>query len=169
MAPLLDRLGVVTRSETEELYELLVGRERAVTAALEAADRLARRGDLPTTVHEDFIAEYEREQEALARATSELLERDPELRRERLLTGERRILRREKSALMDAVREGVVADDVGERLLDEVDLKLSRVDDGRSTAGARHEEYQDFGRARADAVGLDADAEEAEGGPDPVD
>jgi CPA1 family monovalent cation:H+ antiporter len=169
MAPLLDRLGVVTRSETEELYELLVGRERAVTAALEAADRLARRGDLPTTVHEDFIAEYEREQEALARATSELLERDPELRRERLLTGERRILRREKSALMDAAGAGVVADEVGERLLDEVDLKLSRVDDGRSTVGARQEEYQEFWRARADEFGLDVDVEEAEGGPDPVD
>jgi len=157
VGPLLDRLGVVTRGETEELYELLVGRERAVNAALDAAERLNRRGDLPNEVYEDFTDEYRREREDLQRALSGLLAENPDLRYERLLVGERRVLRREKSALMDAVREGVIADDVGERLLDEVDLKLDRVDDGQTTVESTEEGYTEFWRTRVEEFGLPLD------------
>ena len=165
MARLMDRLGVVTRSEAEELYELLVGRARMVDSALEAADDLAERSQLPHDVHEDFRAEYGREKDDLGRAISELLASHPDIRREELLIGERQVLKREKSAIMDAMRTGAVGDDVGERLLEEVDIKLSQVRDGRSTVqdepgveGERDhaEGYEEFWRRRAREFGLDA-------------
>ena len=158
MGRLLDRLDVVTRSESEELYELLVGRARAVDNALESADELRRAGQLSPSVYDDFTAEYEREKAELNEAISTLLAEHPEIRREELLIGERQVLRREKSAIMDAMRSGIVSDDVGERLLDEVDIKLDMVHAGESTVrGEGAEGYEEFWRQRAEAFGLDVD------------
>jgi CPA1 family monovalent cation:H+ antiporter len=170
MGRLLDHLGVVTRSDAEELYELLVGRRRAVDGALAAAEELHAVGELPRDVYDDFVAEYGREEEALSTAISALFAEQPELRREQLLMGERRVLQREKSAITDAVRAGVVASDVGERLIEEADLKLDRVRDGESTVQESREGYTEFWRERARAFGLDLDADPGgEGGGGGVD
>ena len=157
MPGLMDRLGVATRSDAKDLYQILVGRARAVDAALEAVDRLDSAGNLPRDVYRDFTAEYEREKEDLNDAISRLLRENPELRREELLVGERRVLQQEKSALMDAVRRGVLSDDVGNRLMEEVDVKLDLVDDGQSTVEQREEGYEEFWRSRAAEFGIDFD------------
>ncbi|MFH5799381.1 Na+/H+ antiporter [Haladaptatus sp. CMAA 1911] len=158
MSNLLDRLGIITRTETEELYELLLGRARAVDSALDAAERLHNRGDLPGDVYDDFRGEYENEKDDLNTAISRLLRENPGLRREELLVGERRVLKQEKSAIMDAMHSGVISDDIGERLLQEVDLKLDRVDTGQSTVrdDPDNEAYEEFWRARASEYGLDS-------------
>ncbi len=157
MSNLLDYLNIVTRTETEELYELLLGRARAVDSAIEAAERLHNRGDLPGDVYDDFCGEYETEKDDLNTAISRLLHENPELRREELLVGERRVLKQEKSAIMDAMHSGVISDDIGERLLEEVDLKLDRVDTGQSTVreDPDNEAYEEFWRARVKEYGLD--------------
>ncbi|EJN59245.1 cation:proton antiporter [Halogranum rubrum] len=157
MKNLLSRLGIVTRTQTEELYELLVGRARAVDAALDSAERLHASGEIPANVLDDFEAEYGREKEDLNEAISALLRDNPELRHEQLLMGERRVLQEEKSALMDATRSGVIASDVGERLMEEVDLKLDRVRSGESTARRDEEGYTESWRQQAAEFGLDAD------------
>jgi CPA1 family monovalent cation:H+ antiporter len=155
MSNLLDHLDIVTRSDEEELLELLVGRARAVDAALEAAEDLHAAGDLPAEVYEDFTTEYEREKDDLNEAISQLLDGHPDLRYEQLLTGERQLLQREKSAIMDAIRTGVVSDDIGERLLEEANLKIDLVRDGESTVQGTAEGYQEFWRARAAEHGLE--------------
>ncbi|MFC4553339.1 MULTISPECIES: Na+/H+ antiporter [Halorussus] len=157
MERVMDAFDIVTRSDAEELYELLVGRARSVDAALDAAERLHRTGDLSNSVYEDFRAEYQREKDDLSGAISQLLTSNPELREEELLVGERRVLKREKSAVMDAMRNGTISDDVGHRLLEELDLKLDRVQTGESTVTHDPEEegFQEFWRARAAEYGLD--------------
>jgi CPA1 family monovalent cation:H+ antiporter len=150
MGRLLDRLGIVRRTEAEELYEQLVGRARMVDRALSAAEELYQDNQLPEDVYEDFQAEYGREQADLRAAISELLSKHPRIRREELLIDERQVLKREKSAIMDAMRTGVVGDDAGEPLLEEVNLKLSRIDQGQSTVRDEAEEgYEEFWRRRA--------------------
>ncbi|WP_459194747.1 cation:proton antiporter [Halosimplex sp. J119] len=156
MSNLLNGLGIVTRSDDEELYELLVGRARAVDEALQSAEELHESGELPAEVYEDFTAEYEREKAQLNDAIAELLRKHPELRREQLLAGERQVLQREKSAISDAMRHGVVSDDIGERLVEETDLKLDYVRDGRSTVEQREEGFEEFWRRRAREFGLEA-------------
>jgi len=157
MERLLNRLGVVTRTPAEELYELLVGRARAVDKALEAAEDLRSAGQLSPSVYEDFTTEYEREKGDLNEAIGQLLEERPEIRREELLIGERQILREEKSAIMDAIRAGVISDEVGEQLLEEANLKLDRVHSGESTVGGHEQEgYEEFWRRRAATFGLEA-------------
>ena len=162
MPGLMDRLGIATRSDAKDLYQILVGRARAVDAALEAADRLDSAGNLPRDVYTDFTAEYEREKEDLNDAISRLLRENPELRREELLVGERRVLQQEQSALMDAVRRGVLSDDVGDRLMEEVDVKLDLVDDGESTVERREEGYEEFWRSQAAEFGIDFDIDTAD-------
>ncbi len=158
MSRLLNGLGIVTRSDDQKLYELLSGRERATDAALDAADRLHSRGDIPADVYEDFTTEYEDERDDLREAISQLMRENPDLRREELLIGERRLLQREKSAIQDAVQNGVISGDVGDRLLEEVDLKLDRVDDGMSTVDESEEAYEEFWRTQAAEFGLDIEA-----------
>jgi CPA1 family monovalent cation:H+ antiporter len=157
MRYLLDGLGIVTRSEAEELYELLLGRAQAVDAGLEAAERLHDAGELPAAVYEDVRAEYGREMEDLDHAIATLLQDHPELRREQLLLGERRVLTDEKTAIVDAIREGIISDDVGEHLLEEVDIKLDRVLSGESTVRETEEGYEEFWRRRIREFGLDTE------------
>jgi CPA1 family monovalent cation:H+ antiporter len=156
MGTLLDRLDIVTRSEEAELYELLVGRARAVDSALEAAEELRAAGQLSESTYREFTAEYEREKADLAAAIQELLETYPDLRREEIRAGERQLLRREKAAIMDAAGTGVVADDVAEHLREEVDLKLDRLGSGKSTVAADEEEFEEFWRSRAAELGIEA-------------
>ncbi|MFB6103232.1 MAG: Na+/H+ antiporter [Haloplanus sp.] len=162
MGRLLDALGIVTRSPATELYELLIGRSKAIDGALDAAEELHSTGELSLSTYEDFSAEYERERDALDAAIRELLNEHPELRRQELLTGERQVLQREKSAIMDAVRSGIIAADVGDRLLDEVDIKLDRVRSGETTVGEEEEKYEEFWRRRAEEFGLSAADMEAD-------
>ncbi|MDY7081196.1 MAG: cation:proton antiporter, partial [Halobacteria archaeon] len=89
MSSLLDTLNIVQRSEAEELYELLVGRARAVDDALDTAERLHSSGRLPESVYQEFKSEYEKEKEELNRAISDLLQKNPGIRDEELRVKER--------------------------------------------------------------------------------
>ncbi|MBX0323469.1 cation:proton antiporter [Halomicroarcula sp. F13] len=165
MSNLLDGLGIVTKSDAEELYELLTGRARAVDAALSAVEELHENGDIPQDVYDDFTTEYRAEKDQLNQAIATLMGENPELRDEQILAGERRILQREKSVLMDAVRNGVVSSDVGEELIEEVDIKLDRVQEGERTVSERGEGYEEFWRQRAEEFGLGVgESESSEGG-----
>ena len=162
VGPLLDRLGIVTRSDAEELYELLVGRARAVDAALESAERLYDDGDIPTEVYENFDREYQREKDELEETIAELLEAYPKLRHEQLLTGERQVLQQEKSAILDASRKGIIADEVAEELLEETNLKLDRVHESQSMVEGEVEGYEEFWRSRVEEFGLEIEEQRAD-------
>ncbi|MFC7029098.1 hypothetical protein ACFQH8_19955 [Halomicroarcula sp. GCM10025710] len=57
---------------------------------------------------------------------------------------ERRVLQEEKNAVKDAIRAGVINDDIGERLLEEIDLKVDLVAAGESTVLGGGEGYDEF-------------------------
>jgi len=156
MSNLLDRLDVVTQTETQRLYELLVGRRRAIDDALSATERLHRRGEIPSSVYRDFTGEYEAEREELSGVIEELLAKNPELREEQRLIAERRVLEQEKAAVMDAMRNGIVSEDAGRQLLEEVNLKLDEARSGGTTVERDEEGYEEFWRRRATEFGLDS-------------
>jgi CPA1 family monovalent cation:H+ antiporter len=166
MATLLDRLDIATRSEAEELYQLLVGRARTLDAALDAADRLREGGNLPSGIYEEFTDTRQREMDDLDEAISQLMHENPELRQEELLAGERQILKQEKNVLQDEIRTGIVSEAAGERLLEELNRKIEQVEHGESTLyeedatateeGDKAERDEAFWRARAAEFGLDA-------------
>jgi CPA1 family monovalent cation:H+ antiporter len=151
---LVEGLGITTVSDEERLYQLLVGRARAVDRVLEAADELAAENRLPTDVYERFTAEYEAEKDALREAISRLLTAHPEIRDREQLAGERMLLVRERAAIRDAEFDGLVPTDVADELLEEVHLKLDRVERGETTVLERGEGYTEYWRERAEEFGL---------------
>lgn len=161
MSRLLDTVDIATRSEAERLYELLMARARAVDRALDRLEELYGDGRVPAVVHDEFREAYETEKEDLSRAIARLLEEHPDIREEERRMGEHRVLKEEKSAVMDAIRSGEVDDAVGEQLLEEIDLRLDRVRAGERTVhGGRVQEP--FWRRRVREYGLDLEPEEDE-------
>ncbi|WP_435346578.1 cation:proton antiporter [Haloarchaeobius sp. HRN-SO-5] len=156
MKPLIQRLGIITTSDADELYQLLTGRARAVDAALEAAEELQQQGRIPTSVYERFESEYQAEKEELGSAIGDLLEMHPEIRDRQQLVGERQVLKREQSAIKTAELDGLLSTDVAERLSREVTLKLDRVHEGQSTVTRDPDEegYAEFWRQEAEEFGL---------------
>jgi CPA1 family monovalent cation:H+ antiporter len=151
MGWLIDRLGIVTTTEEERLYQLLVGRARAVDAALESAENLYDEGRIPRSVYERFEREYGAEKADLNEAISTLLSEHPQIRDREQVVGERQVLTRERSAVRSAERDGLISTEVAEELLDEVNLKLDQVRSGETTVSRMRdeEEYEEFWRQRA--------------------
>jgi CPA1 family monovalent cation:H+ antiporter len=159
---LIERLGITTVSEEQRLYELLVGRARAVDAALESAQELYDEGEIPTRVYEQFREEYGREKDELKAAIARLLDEHPEIRASRQLAGERQVLSRERSAIQSAELDGVVGNEVADDLLEEVEIKLDLITEGESTVESGETEgYEEFWRSRARQYGV-LDEDDAE-------
>jgi CPA1 family monovalent cation:H+ antiporter len=148
---LVDALGIARTTEEERLYQLLVGRARAVEGVLDAADDLRRENRISRDVYERFTSEYEKEKADLNQTIARLLEEHPELRDRERMTGERQLLRRERAAIHDAEHEGLIATDVAGELLNEVNLKLERVRTGETTVleSPEREGYEEYWRGRA--------------------
>jgi monovalent cation:H+ antiporter, CPA1 family len=128
---LIERLGIVTRSPADETYRVLAARLRGVDAALDSARTLHEAERLPRELYEEIHEEYDREKHRLEERLSRLLARHPSVRRRAALDGQRRVLESEKSAIMDAIRSGVVDAEDGDRLLETIDAELERVEQGK--------------------------------------
>jgi CPA1 family monovalent cation:H+ antiporter len=159
MSRLMDALDVVTTSEGERLYQLLVGRARAVDSVLDAADELREENRISASLHERFTAEYEREKADLREAIGTLLSNHPELRERERLDGERQLLTRERAAIRDAEHDGLLTTEVADDLLREVNLKLDSVERGETTVQLREEGYEEYWRQEARDAGLLGDDE----------
>jgi CPA1 family monovalent cation:H+ antiporter len=139
MGTLVERLGIVTKSEEEQLYELLVGRLHGVDAAIDAAEEYHEHDDMPTPLYEDAISSYESERDRLDRRISQLLEESSELREKEQLLDEHRLLQHEELGIRNAVERGVVSRDAGEKLLEAVERRSDRVTRGQPTLGGDDE------------------------------
>ena len=156
----VEYLGITTTSDEQRLFELLVGRARAVDAVLETAEDLRDENRLSRDVFERFTTEYEVEKEDLNDTISHLLADHPELRERQALDNERQLLNMEHAAIQDAEHEGLIATDVADDLLQEVNLKLDRVQSGQTTVIGEPEEegYEEYWRRRVDEYGIDLDS-----------
>lgn len=160
---LLNRLGITTKSEAARTYDLLVGRAKAVDAALEAVEGFKNNSNIPEIVYQEFVEEYSREKEELRTAISNLLKEYPDINEEQRLMSERKVLKKEKSALISAIRDGSIPSNIGEELIQEVNIKIEQVNEGESTVVADslgEEQFEEEWRIQAKDMGLIEDDEE---------
>jgi CPA1 family monovalent cation:H+ antiporter len=125
LAPLARRLGVGRGSDPERLIDRNQGRLLAARAAQAELDRLQRLGVVPLGAFQRMRASY---QGAIARSERELRDLVEHARGEgspHLAGVRRRLLEIEKGALQDAVGSGMIAEDVAEELVAEVDKELA--------------------------------------------
>jgi len=121
---LLRRLGLTKRPRHIVAREMRLGRLFAAQAGLRRLEDLRHDGLLAGDVWIGLRDEYHKTQEQLAQEMNQLFAEHPELEREVLLQTRRETLQAERSALGDALRRGLISDEVYRELAGDVDRRL---------------------------------------------
>jgi len=124
MGALLRRLGIVVRSEVQLEYEKRWARLVALQVAGRNLERSHREGVLSSQAWEPLRRELSEQAVSLGNAVAELLQSNPSLQAEELEAAWREFYRAERAALAVLRRDGMISDEVYERLTAEVDAAL---------------------------------------------
>jgi len=132
LAPLARRLGIGRGSEAERLIDQSQGRLLAARAAQRELDRMQQMGVVPLGTFQRMRAAY---QGAIARSERQLRDLVPFAAAEdseHLMAVRTRLMEIEKAALQDAAGSGMIAEDVADELVEELDKALADRIDERS-------------------------------------
>jgi monovalent cation:H+ antiporter, CPA1 family len=130
VSPLLRWLGIVKGREHREAYELARGKLQAASAALEELERMSHvhfsRDDVRARLKDEYEKRIGAEQEQIA---------ELELDRAAIAAQEsqwarRHLLLTEKNHVIDSFRQGVLNQEVYEKLLADIDARLLRLESG---------------------------------------
>jgi CPA1 family monovalent cation:H+ antiporter len=124
MNPLVRRLGIVTTSPVQIDYEQRHARLTALRSAEAHIERRYREGLVSGPVWENLRPKLQEQTALLADSVRELLRVEPALESEEMDNARREILRAERSAYLGMRRDGVISEDVFEKLSAEVDAEL---------------------------------------------
>jgi CPA1 family monovalent cation:H+ antiporter len=121
---LLKRLGLAERPAHVVAREMRLGRLYATQAGLSRLADLRHDGLLAGDVWAGLRDEYYRTSEQLAAEMAQLFTEHADLEQEVLLEARREALRAERGALGDALRRGLITEDVYRELASDVDRRL---------------------------------------------
>jgi CPA1 family monovalent cation:H+ antiporter len=121
---LLKRLGLAEQPEHMIAREMQLGRLYAAQAGLSRLADLRHDGLLVRDVWAGLRDEYHATSSRLSEEMNQLFVEYPDLEREVLLQARREALRAERSALSDALRQGLISERVYRELTGEVDQHL---------------------------------------------
>jgi monovalent cation:H+ antiporter, CPA1 family len=124
MKPLLKGLNIVARDPVQIEYETRHARMLAFRAAATHLDRMQREGFISQRAWESLRSELLDRAEDMARAVRELQQAHPELTAEELTTAHRELVRAQRGALLDLRRDGIISEEVFEKLVAEVDMEI---------------------------------------------
>ena len=124
MRPLVRRLGIVTRGQGQDEYDLRHARLTALRAADARLDRLHHDGLISTPAWEKLKPIVTQNAAHEAAAVRQVLETQPELEAEALNTGWREMLRAQRAALLGLRQDSTIPEEVFEKLAAEVDAQL---------------------------------------------
>jgi CPA1 family monovalent cation:H+ antiporter len=124
MRSFVHRLKIVTRSEAQIEYEISHARLTSLRIADNRLDRLYAEGSLSAHSWERLKQFATQQAEVMMRSVRGLVEADPALEAEDLEEGWRELFRSQRSALLSLRQDGVIAEDVYEKLTAEVDAQL---------------------------------------------
>lgn len=124
---LLRKLGLSERPTGAADHERLVGETLTCDAAIAELERLASRGVLPRATCAEVTEEYRSRLVAVEERLDALLLSSDELRERQLVTARRQALLAEKTALLEAEREGMIDSAMAEELLHAIDGRLDQI------------------------------------------
>ncbi len=125
---LLDRLGLTERSPHWVAREMRLGRLFATQAGLRRLEQMHREGLLPDEMWVGLRDGYRHDQKQVEQEMSNLFRDHAELEGEMLLQARRDALKAERGALWDALRRGLLSDQVYEELSTDIDYRLEALD-----------------------------------------
>ena len=121
---LIRRLGIITRGPEQLEYETRHARLTALRSAENHLERRYREGLISSHAWEILHPKLQEQNALLAEAVRESLHAAPALEAEEMDTARREILRAQRSAFMGLRQDGVISEEVFERLSTEVDTTL---------------------------------------------
>ena len=121
---LIRRLGIITRGPEQLEYETRHARLTALRSAESHLERRYREGLISSHAWEILHPKLQEQNALLAEAVRESLHAAPALEAEEMDTARREILRAQRSAFMGLRQDGVISEEVFERLSTEVDTTL---------------------------------------------
>jgi CPA1 family monovalent cation:H+ antiporter len=161
MGPLVRRLGLVERSESQEEYERRHARAVASRAAFEHLERRNRQGLLSDHTWKILAPLLEEHNKTLVNAVREVLTSDPSVEAEELDTARRESLRAQRSAINNLLKDGVISEEAYSQLIAEVDAAITGQQTGwQEIFGTASERRWPVNRLMA-AVVQDRDVENA--------
>jgi CPA1 family monovalent cation:H+ antiporter len=138
--PLLRRLGIVKGRVHREAYEFARGKLQAASAALEELNRMSyihfSRDDMRAQLKDEYEKRIEEEQGRIG-----ALELDrAAIAAQESQWARRHLLLTEKSHVIDSFRQGVLSQEIYERLLADIDARLLRLESGEEAQTAEKPE-----------------------------
>ena len=124
MSQLIRWLRVITHSQAQIEYEMRHARLTSLRSADARLDRMHNEGLLSTHTWERLKKYISQQAASLADAVRDLLLSDPALEAEEMKTGWHEQIRAQRGTLLALRRDGVISDDVFEKLTAEVDAQL---------------------------------------------
>ncbi len=125
IAGLLGRLGLTARSEHEHQQRRQQALLYASRTGREELDRLYKQGILTAEVWEAMSDVYEDEVKRRDQQLRSLLRDYPELEQTMILQARRDLLRAERSAYSDALRRGLISEEIYHELIRETDNQIA--------------------------------------------
>lgn len=125
MGPLVRRLKLVQRTDTQDEYERRHARAVASRAAFAHLEQRFQQGLISRHTWETISSLLKRRIEALSKAVGEVMKIDPSVEFEEMDTAWREALRAQRSAFKSLLTDGVITEDTFSFLIGEVDAALT--------------------------------------------
>jgi len=125
--PLLERLGLVERTEIAAQYERELGRSISIRAALEELESLHDSGEISEVLYEDLREGLEAQRGEVRQRLSDYFGQHDVIRRSQSLTAQRRILSAQRSAIGDAFRRGLLSEHTFRDLRRDIDARFDQL------------------------------------------
>ena len=122
--PLLRRLGLTRQAEAEVLFEQALGRSMAIDASLKELAAMHDARELSEETWRELTAELETQHDRLRDEIRALVAAEPALRKSQAERAGWRVLHAQRAALDDAVRRGIVSEEVRHKLGMDIDARL---------------------------------------------
>lgn len=125
MGPLVRRLKLIQRTETQDEYERRHARAVASRVAYNHLEQRFHQGLISRHTWETTSLLLKRRIEALSKAVGEMIKIDPSVETEEMDTAWREALRAQRSAFKSLLTDGVITEDTFSLLIGEVDSALT--------------------------------------------
>ncbi len=125
MKPLINRMGLIRRSEAQEEYERRHARSVMARTAFETLKKMYEQGFISSHIWETLSTPIQQHVEALSNAVAEVLQEDPTVEQEVLDTAMREMLLSQRSSLNTLVQNGIISEETYTQLALEVDTALT--------------------------------------------
>ncbi len=122
---LLEGLGLISMTEEEVEYEMLLGRSMAIRAGLDEIQQLHQNGQISRQLYRDLKNELDDARREITDNLAAFVEQYDVIKRSQARSAVRRILRAQRTAVDEAFRRGVISEPTLERLRRQIDVRLS--------------------------------------------